>query len=324
MPDFQKDLCEMMRSTLDRYHVEYKEKDQLHDLAIRLYTFWGKYIPPCERDVLMSKELMESLDSFPKSVQIALDKLTEWVKSGVDINCFQGRGLYGKGNHDYQNMLYGVVHLHLSAKKDDVNPVIKKNGFAKPGKYLIYAYFSDTTAYFIKVLEHPKAFDKDKDVAVEWISKEIFAIIAHNWPELFAKKKIKDAFLCDGEGNPIDIDDETIAVLSTNRINALINLGTDLYMPGSGITASGDSLFAVLQANCMVKDARWVQIEFEKNKESIHKGLKSVLRKCGRPAPAAFDIHYEYFEPLSRFLLVDRMSGAFYDYHTRRFGILRE
>lgn len=326
MPDFQRDLYEIVSRTLDVYHVEYKRKDTLFDLAVRLYTFHEKYIPLQKRKVLISKELTESLNSFPKSVQIALNKLTEWIKDGVDINCFQSRGLYGKGSRDYQHMLYCVNHLHLSAKKDDDNPRIKKDGFAKAGKYLLYAYFNESNAYFIKALKHPEAFDKDKNIAIEWISKDILAIVVHNWPELLHEKKIENMTPCDSEGNPIDIDDKTISVLSTNNINTPFNLGNHLCKMGWGMTASGESMSAVFQANRLLNDTTRAQIMFEKNKENICMNFKFTLEKARRPVPMAFDIHYEYIELelTNYFLIVDRNSGVFYDYNKNKYGILRK
>lgn len=128
MVNFGKYLRENTVATLERYKVHYKDKDDLNTLLIRLYTFWEKYILPRKRVVLISEELAAQLGSFPESVTVAVDKMREWIENGVDINCFQGRGLYGKGNRDYQNMLYGIVHLHLSANKDDLVPIIKKMG----------------------------------------------------------------------------------------------------------------------------------------------------------------------------------------------------
>lgn len=322
MIDFEKDLREIVTSTLDRYHVKYKNKDDLQTLLIRLYTFWEKYIEPRKRDVLMSQELKSELAIHPKSVQISLDKMSEWIRTGVDINCFQSRGLYGKGNRDYQNMLYGIVHLHLSANKDDIGPVVKKDGFAKPGQYILFAYFTETSAYFIKVLKHPESFGKDGNISVEWISKDLISIIEHNWPELLAGKRIEGAILCDKEGTPLNIDDNTIAALSTNHINTFVNLGNTLYMPGLGIMSSGDSASSVLKSNRMLNNVKRAQNFYVKNEMSLHEHFIGILNRNNRPVPSAFDVHYEYFEPLNCFLIVDRNSGAFFNPDNKKIGIL--
>lgn len=322
MIDFKEDLREAVMSTLNKYHVNYKNKDDLHTLMIRLYTFWEKYIEPKKREVFLSRELEDELASCPEAVQIALDKMAEWIRNGVDVNCFQSRGLYGKGSRDYQNMLYGIVHLHLSAGKDDIEPVVKKDGFAKPGTYILFAYFTESRSYFIKILKHPKPFGEDKSVAVEWVSKELLSIMERNWPELLADKKLEGAVLCDSEGKRLDVDDSTIAALSTGHINTFVNLGNTLYMAGLGMTGSGDSVSAVLQANRMFHYVRRVQRFYEKNEAGLHEQFRSVLRRTGRPIPPEFDVHYEYFEPLKGFLIVDRNSGAFYNPKNGRFGVL--
>lgn len=132
--DFQADLRRFALEQLEHYGVKYRKKDDLTTLLIKLYTFFEKYIVPREREVLMARELEEKLPRLPPSVREALDKLAELVRGGVDVNCFQSRGLYGQGSRDYQNMLYGIVHLHLSAKETDTEPVVKEGKrFAKPG-----------------------------------------------------------------------------------------------------------------------------------------------------------------------------------------------
>ncbi|MGN0351080.1 MAG: hypothetical protein ACI4ES_05455, partial [Roseburia sp.] len=89
MVNFIQDLQEVTIKQLTAYGVKYKAKDNLHDLLIKLYTFWNRYISPEKRSVRISEELTERLPDLPLSVQKSMEKMVEWIKNGVDINCFQ-------------------------------------------------------------------------------------------------------------------------------------------------------------------------------------------------------------------------------------------
>ena len=319
MVDFMEDLRVQTMEMLEKYQVEYKKSEETHALIVRLYTFFEKYIPPLNRDVFISKELTESLDTYPNSVRVAFEKMSKWARGGKDINCFQSRGLRGSGSRDYQNMIYRVVHLHLSAKADDVNPVVKEDGFTKPGKYLLYAYSDAASAYFIKILKHPKKSKGSENTDSEWISKDILGIITRNWPELLADRKIENAFLCDEDGNRIDIDDNAIAALTASHVNTMFCVGNALYSPGLGMTASGDSFIAVLNANRLYNDAVIAQKYYEDNEKAIFEVFERLSSRYNQRIPTSFDIHYDYVDSLKRFLVVDRNSGVAYDCKTNMF-----
>ena len=322
MVDFEADLRETAIETLETYHVKYKKSDDLHTLLVRLYTFWEKYISPQKRNVLISKELSENLATYPQSVQSAFRKMVEWTEAGIDINCFQSRGLYGQGARDYQNMIYGVVHLHLSAKKEDKRPIIKKDGFAKPGQYLLFAHFDNANAYFIKILEHPQALGTDGNIATEWISKDILYIMEHNWPGLLADRKINGMSLCDSDGNPIELDDKAIATLTSNHINTFFRADSSLYAPEGGIVGSGDNMKAVMSANRALKDVILAQRFYENNMMKLCAMFENVLEKCSMQISANFNIHYDYIDELEQFMIVERNSGVVYDYRQNKSYLL--
>ena len=108
MIDFKNDLRIYAIRTLKHYGVKYKDKDDLITLLVKMHTFWEKYITPQPRTVMESKELTKSLANFPNSVQIAVEKMKEWISAGIDINAFQSRGLRGSGSRDYQNAVTGL------------------------------------------------------------------------------------------------------------------------------------------------------------------------------------------------------------------------
>lgn len=182
--DFQNDLKETTLQFLN------KKKDDLPHLLIKLYTFLNKYIAPQVRRVSYSKELISKVSTLPEATQQALSKMEQWVSIGVDVNAFQSRGLYGEGSRDYQNAFYEMVHLHLSAKKDDVTPVLVKGRFAKPSDYLLFAIFKQGEAFFVDVVQHPQALSKKNPRVITWTTSDLLKILEKNWPSLVEPMRI--------------------------------------------------------------------------------------------------------------------------------------
>lgn len=319
-PDFLLDLRQATTDQLDRYHVHYKKKDELHALIVKLYTFWDKYIQPKHRLVKYSVQLEQKLPSLPMQIQEALDKMQQWCEQGVDINGFQGRGLYGQGSRDYQNMLYGVVHLHLSAKKSDPAPVLKKDGFAKPSRYLLYAVFTDKTAYFLDVETHPDSKGPDAD---RWTSLR-FLEIMEQWPELVQGRKIEGMKLCDGAGNEIHLGDEELAELTRNHINAFLPTKQGAYLSvHGGLMASGDSMETMLKADKMMRTVQLVTRRYQADRKQLHDAFAQVLEAAGSPVPAEYDLHFVYVPILRRFAVVDRRTGVIWDHSRGQVWLLR-
>lgn len=319
-PDFLLDLRQATTDQLDRYHVHYKKKDELHALIVKLYTFWDKYIQPQKRQVRCSFQLEQKQPSLPAPVQEALDKMQQWCEQGVDINGFQGRGLYGQGSRDYQNVLYGIVHLHLSAKKSDPAPVLKKDGFAKPSQYLLYAVFTDKTAYFLDVETHPDSKGPDAD---RWTSLR-FLEIMEQWPELVQGRKIEGMKLCDGERNEIHLGDEELAELTRNHINVFLPTKQGAYLSvHGGLMASGDSMETMLKADKMMRTVQLVTRRYQADRKQLHDAFAQVLEAAGSPVPAEYDLHFVYVPILRRFAVVDRRTGVTWDFTKRQVYLLR-
>lgn len=312
--DFRADLRDWTIAQLKSYGVRYKDKDDLTTLLVKYYTFLNKYIVPQKRMVLFSKELIRKVFGLPLTVQNSLKKLIQWINMGVNINCFQGRGLYGAGSRDYQNLLYDVVHLHLSASENDILPIIKKNGFAKPVEYILIACFTKEHAFFIDVIPHPEPFIPGKRLTTEWISKEIAKIIVHNWPVLVEDRKIKGVSLCDGDGNPISLTDDAIALLTASHVNTLMEIDGSVYMLGEGTTASGISTRALRYADKTIHEAILIQKHYEKNREQLCTDIMSIINKCNMHSPVQLDFHFQYIDDLGHFAVVERCSNIVYDY----------
>lgn len=245
--------------------------------------------------------------------------MAEWVRDGVDINCFQSRGTAWEGKQRLSE--YDVWH-HPSTfvgKKDDMLPVVKKDGFAKSGKYLLYASFTKDQAYFIDVREHPKNDDSGK---VEWTSRSLLEIIVYNWPDLRKMNIFKEAVLCDSDGNQISIDDNVIAQLAANHVNTMLPVKGGLYILSFGYMKSGDSASAAMKANYEINRALQARIAYERNSEGILSEFEKLLKKYGRDIPEEYDLHYDYIGDFKNFGIVDGNSKIAWDFRKNLFHCL--
>lgn len=316
MIDFQNDLKDTTIQLLDHYGVRYKKKDHLFDLLVKLYTFFEKYIAPQKRLVSYSDELKSKLNKLPVATQEALSKMDSWISEGIDVNPYQSRGLYGEGSRDYQNALYGIVHLHLSAKKTDMAPVIYKDRFAKPSDYLLFALFRKGAAFFIDVVQHPQTLSKKNPRVPDWTSSDLLKIIERNWPFLLENSIIPAQSLTDGNGNEIVLTDGDVAEATVNGMTVPIRGNKGLYFPQMGVATSGDNTKATIMAQREIRNAVICQDHFLKHEEEIRIIFRKQLVDAGIQIPQDFDFHYDYIPELKNHFIVDRNTGAAFDVFT--------
>lgn len=314
MADFHADLKEIVRDWMQQCGIKFKKNDDLFHLLIKYFTFCEKYISPQKRSVKISAELSSKTNELPVHTQKAINKMQEWIAQGVDVNCFQSRGLYGSGSRDYQNMLYGIVHLHLSAKENDVLPKRKKDGFAKAGEYLLFVFFKNDSAYFLDVAPHPETLSPKNPHVKEWTASQYIKIIENNWPELLQEAKLPITSLYAGEGIDMKQSDADIAFLTVGNVNTPIEGDLGFYMLGLGVTSSGDSVKAVISAQDMVNCATRCQLYFDENEDKIKDFFLCMLSNAKMKIPPVFDFHYVYLPYVGRPFLRDRSSGLQVDF----------
>ena len=313
MINYENDLREIALNLLDSAGVYYKSKDDTNRLVIRYYTFCEKYVFPTRRAVYVSEELQSKIGTLPLAIRAALIKMQQWVEAGEDINCFQSKGLYGKGSRDYQNALYGVIHLHLSASKDDAKPVILNDRFSKRSEYLLFAKFKNDAAYFIDVLHHPEILTPNNQAGIEWTSSTILLILENNWPELIENTKIPGATMIVGAGKPYNQTDLDIAALTANGITTFIQGKDGLYLPNLGVASSGDSIMAVKRAtNLWNKCAAYKKL-YDEHYIEVWQDFERMLTSLKKAIPDSFDIHIDLLEDLNLLVFRDRITGSAYD-----------
>lgn len=313
MINYENDLREIALNLLDSAGVYYKSKDDTNRLVIRYYTFCEKYVFPTRRAVYVSEELQSKIGTLPLAIRAALIKMQQWVEAGEDINCFQSKGLYGKGSRDYQNALYGVIHLHLSASKDDAKPVILNDRFSKRSEYLLFAKFKNDAAYFIDVLHHPEILTPNNQAGIEWTSSTILLILENNWPELIENTKIPGATMIVGAGKPYNQTDLDIAALTANGITTFIQGKDGLYLPNLGVASSGDSIMAVKRATNLWNKCAAYKKWYDEHYIEVWQDFERMLTSLKKAIPDSFDIHIDLLEDLNLLVFRDRITGSAYD-----------
>lgn len=313
MINYENDLREIALNLLDSVGVYYKNKDDTNRLLIRYYTFCEKYVFPKKRVVYVAEELQSKIGTLPMDIRAALIKMQQWVEAGEDINCFQSKGLYGKGSRDYQNAMYGVIHLHLSASKDDSKPVIQSDRFSKRSEYLLFAKFKNDVAYFIDVLHHPEDLTPNNQAGIEWKSRSILLIIEKNWPDLLENIKVPGSAstVCDVKPNfQSDLD---IAALTVSGITTFIHGENGVYLPNLGVASSGDSTMAVQRALNLRNTCVSYKLWYEAHYTEVQQDFKKMLASLNKEIPDSFDVHIDLLEDLGIIIIRDRVTGAAYD-----------
>lgn len=300
--DFLNDLREETIDTLRQHGVKNHKDDDVHRLLIRLFSFQARYISQRNRTVLISRELTKKLPTLRPKTSGAVQKLKEWTEQGVNINSFQSRGLYGSGgNRDYQNSLFGTVHLHLSSDEADNLPVVKTDGFAKRSSQVLIALFKEENAYFIDVMDHPKREDP------AWTSKTILQIMKDNWPKLIEPFVLKNAALCVGDGTNVEINDEELFQLTSCGIKTLMTVDEGVvFAPNGGVILNGTSASAVIKADRLCNEAQTVQKQYEKHRQKLRRQARDMLIEKRIQVPYKSDVHFEFFEELGRFAVFNR------------------
>ena len=313
MINYENDLRGIALNLLDSAGVYYKNKDDTNRLLIRYYAFCEKYVFPKKRAVYVSEKLQSKIGTLPMDIRAALIKMQQWVEAGEDINCFQSKGLYGKGSRDYQNAMYGVIHLHLSASKDDAKPVIQSDRFSKRSEYLLFAKFNNDAAYFIDVLHHPEDLTPNNQAGIEWTSRSILLIIEKNWPDLLENVKVPGSAstICDVKPNfQSDLD---IAALTVSGITTFIHGENGVYLPNLGVASSGDSTMAVQRALNLRNKCVSYKFWYDEHYTEVQQNFEKMLAFLNKEIPDSFDVHIDLLEDLGIIVIRDRVTGAAYD-----------
>ena len=229
----------------------YTFNSRIDDLY-QLLNIAKRMIQPKPRKVVHSMQF-----SCPEGYEIALLELENKIKKGDDLSPFMTEKL----SSDYNDLLlndWGIYHFHLSRRYRD-------DGLIQRSNYLIFAFVTDTTIYFIKVYNH------NSDQSDNLFSKqEMIQILYDNWPELIEPYCLDDATL------EYTIDDSTYQNYRQANISTFVQLKNGKLFSGlgGGYASNGRSMEVVMYVNQLRKQFyRFERLIFDKRRailESIN------------------------------------------------------
>lgn len=240
--NFQLDATELAITLIGLYSLKFKQQvDNLSNPLMRWLDFRFRYIDPLSREVVYSNRFPKV--DIPRSATGALNKLVALIKSGGDVNPFQGRGLTlrndtsGNQKEARTDLLWadwGIHHFHLS---DD--PIPKDQYFSKPADYLAFCIVGGDLVAFIDVLPHPKREG--------FANPTLINAIFENWPDYMAQYQLK------GIWPDTSHTQAEIHTLRANGIHASLNFAGCAYMgPGMGVTSASTPTKIVIAHNRLV------------------------------------------------------------------------
>ncbi|MBK6606007.1 MAG: hypothetical protein IPH52_03740 [Leptospiraceae bacterium] len=158
--NFIKDIAISFRGELERYG--YKNIPDDNDGIV------NAYFKVLHRIISFAPRSIEKSDAFlcPPELIHGLEILEYKITKGENINSYQSKKLMDTQENDPLLNDWGIHHLHLGVEN-------KANGFIERSGSLLYAFFTEDTAYFINVLGHG-----------EWTNKSLLEILDRNWSEL--------------------------------------------------------------------------------------------------------------------------------------------
>ncbi|SHE95394.1 hypothetical protein [Chryseobacterium sp. OV279] len=232
-------------------NVKYKIHNSVNLSLVRYFNFRLKYIAVVPRKIMISKELLKSIENNKSLNILFLIQIFNKASKGLDLNPFQSKQSFNSNVHDSLFNDWGIHHLHISHEK-----ATDQDFFNRRTGPLLFVRFTDDTAYFIDVKPH-----NNKNV---WSNRDFIRILKNNWPESIERFEA-------GFRIYPDLDDSDIGILRNKGYLFGINVDDKSYLLlGHGQATSGDNMMASRLANNVW---RWVgeHIELIQNNKSLFK-----------------------------------------------------
>ena len=256
--DLYRDFANFLRAELTRLGYNVTNIVDEVELVRVYFGVCRRLVSPEPRQVFKSKNF-----SCPPEHRNALAKIEHMVESGSNVIPYLSDKIKNANYDDDLLNDWGIHHLHLGEK-------VKSNGFIKRTGPLLYCCFKKGFAYFIDVLSHD-----------DFTSQKLIKTLHENWPDMLSQFRVNGV-----QGD--QFTDEEINVLRKKNINYCIEVeeGISYQPPGGGMTLSGSSVDARMQANQYVRWFRSVQQLIIENIENI--AADALDKSIVLPNPARF------------------------------------
>ena len=222
------DLDRLCAKLIRSYGLKFSQKeDNLSSPLMRWLDFVSRYVPECERQLVLSKELGDKLESeLPKQVKKQFDSFACRSIDGSDLNPFQSKGLVlhndisDRKKQKRTDLLFadwGILHFHLS------NEIKPESYFASRSDWLLFALVYGNVIFCVDILPHA-----EKDL---FSRKAMLEIIYSNWPSVLENYELK------GIASGGDWNDSEVAELRKAGISSSYSIDGKVFMPiGLGLT----------------------------------------------------------------------------------------
>jgi hypothetical protein len=219
------------------------ESLSLANLLIEYRVWRHRFVAPVPRNVLISRELRKS---GVAAYQAAFDAIKQKIERGEDLTPhlstlvhkpFRNASSTRRGNRDYLLSDWGVHHLHLAT-------TLRPNGTSERTKDVLFAIFSQDTAYLMCLQLHPKE--------ANWADEDIFAIVVKNWPNAdLVHQSFSGLTMVSKPSNEERLQLREAGVMTPMEIDG------KLYVPRNmGLTTAGTSIHLTQEVNQLMWSLR--------------------------------------------------------------------
>lgn len=220
--DFMSDVNAICKNLLEANGIKLKHQN---DPLLDFYIYSRKVLNPVPRVIHKASDF-----NCPEEYRDKLAFVEKAIRNGENLRPFMTRSIFDCSRDDAMLYHWKLVHLHISNELD----TLKNDGFMHRSGLLLYVYFTDGAAYFIRTIPH-------SGVANMWSLQDCLECINQNWPELFAEFELKGVSQC------TVLTDSEVADLKKKNCNALVTLsnGKVLLSPGLGVVCDGSPIDCV-------------------------------------------------------------------------------
>lgn len=226
------------------------------ELLIRWLNWTRRMLPQAPRQVLQSNEFAANpvaqtrradIQAFVADIQSGAD-LTKYLSRRVKHGYVNTSGIKPHRRKDLDLMLsaWGVHHLHFSQD-------VESDGFVNQKRPIIFAVFRRDRAFLIDVMNHG-----------DWSRDHVVRVMVNNWPDEGLFYELRGI-----HGLSRSVTDEERKNIRNSFVNAAIEIGDKVYMPGRGLYSSGIGIDVVLQVDRAMFDLEAFALRYEQNPEEI-------------------------------------------------------
>ncbi|MCQ4085863.1 hypothetical protein [Saccharibacillus sp. JS10] len=226
------------------------------DVAWSFFELSHKLIEPNIRRIHFSRDF-----NCDPTLQSGLDNLVKKIERGENLTPHLSRGIKRLNTPDDLLNDWGIYHLHLGI-------TVESDGFVERGGPLLYAFFSDSDAYLIDIMDH-----------YSFATKRLLTIIHENWPEVIQQYRINATM------EPrIEYTDDQIKCLRKAGIVTFTQVeeGVAYAPPGGGQTSARTSGSARISANRFHNILVGLELYIKQN---LYEFINKVKARLGKMPP---------------------------------------